>query len=269
MSDTTKPTITTRVARAGHQDHRFFSWGVFDELTGHETLSGLMALAVSGRRLEPGEAALLDDIATLWTVADPRIWPLKVGRLAASFGGTLEGLAASVLCLDCLYVGGHRTTPAVARMLLKLADHLGPEIDQPERVDHAVRDLLLNKKHIPGFGVPFRDVDERLPPLRRCLRQRGRHTLPFWRLYEEVARVVIRRRGLQPNLAIGFVAACLDLGFDDEEIGALSIVIGLHTQVANVQEEGRLASPALRELPAGLVHYTGVGPRRSPRAGSE
>ena len=128
---------------------------------------------------------------------------------------------------------------------------------------------MLGQKFIPGFGVPFREHDERVPPLRRCVRQRGRHTLPFWRLQEEVAQLVTRERGLQPNMVLGFVAACLDIGFDPDELGALSIVIGLHTQVANVQEEGRLASPALRELPAGLVHYTGVGPRRSPRAGSE
>jgi hypothetical protein len=266
MSDA-KPTITTRVAHAGHQDHRFFSWDVFGELTGHTSMSGLMAMAVSGRRLEPDEAAALDDIATLWTVADPRIWPLKVGRLSAAFGGSLEGLAASVLCLDCRYVGGLHTTPAAARMLLGLAEELGPRLGDAAQVEAAVDRLLRQHKHLPGFGVPFRNQDERLPPLARSLRRRGRHTLPFWCLQQELARVVVARKGLQPNLALGFVAACLDLGFDPEQIGALSIVIGLHTQVANAHEEAALASPALQALPPQWVHYVGVGPRRSPRAG--
>ena len=266
MREATKPTVFTRVARAGYEEHRFFSWGVFGELTGRETLSGLVAMAVSGRRLDPGEVAMLDDIAAVLTVADPRIWPLKVGRLAASYGGALEGLAAGILSLDCLYVGGYRTTPTAARMLLELAARLGPDVEDPARVEEAVRDLLLSTKPIIGFGVPFRDQDERLPPLRRCVRQRSRHTLPFWRLYEEVVRLVIRESGLQPNIALGLAAAYLDLGFDPDQAGALSVVAGIQTHLANTFEEGRLASPALRALPAERVHYVGVGPRRSPRA---
>lgn len=259
-------TVRTRVAHAGYHEHRFFGHRVFDELAGNESLAGLVALSISGRRLQPDQAALLDDMATVLTVADPRIWPLKVARLAASYGGALEGLAASMLCLDCLYVGGYRNTPAVAHLLQQLAQQLGPQADDPACVAQAVRAGLLSKKFIPGFGVPFREKDERVPPLHRCVRRRGRHTLPYWRLQEQVAQLVIDERGLHPNMVLGFVAACLDIGFEADELGTLSILMSLHTQLANATEEGRLASQVLRELPASRVGYAGAAPRRSPRA---
>ena len=166
MSEATKPTVFTRVARAGYEEHRFFSWGVFGELTGRETLSGLVAMAVSGRRLDPGEVAMLDDIAAVLTVADPRIWPLKVGRLAASYGGALEGLAAGILSLDCLYVGGYRTTPTAARMLLELAARLGPDVEDPaERPAVGVLDRSARR----GGSARPAAVDQADHRLRRAL----------------------------------------------------------------------------------------------------
>jgi hypothetical protein len=90
--DGTLGALPTRVAHAEWGVNRYFGFPVPD-LLGDETLTGLVALAVGARRLPAAEREVLDDIAVAMTLADPRIWPLKMTRLVASYGGGLAGMA--------------------------------------------------------------------------------------------------------------------------------------------------------------------------------
>ncbi len=78
--------IFTRVGHAGWNDHRHFGKWVFSELAGNTSTAGLIALAATGRLPDESACGMLDDIAVILTVADPRIYPLKLVRLASSFG---------------------------------------------------------------------------------------------------------------------------------------------------------------------------------------
>ncbi len=260
------PTIETRVAHAGHEDHAYRGFMVFRDLEAETTLAGLLSLGIAGRRLGPEEAEVLDELAWSWTVADPRIWPLKVTRLAASYGGFLPGLAAGLVSVDCRFVGAWRNAPAAARWLLRLRQDLGPELDHPRALTAAAEDLVASRPYLAGFGVPYRREDERVPALRRRLEARDRLKLPYLRLFDAVTEVVRREWDMEPNIAGLAAAVCLDLGFELPELGPLMIALAVHMFIANAHEGALQRSPALRRLPDEKIRYVGKPPRKSPRA---
>ena len=90
-----------------------------------ESFVGLLFLALAGRRPDENERGLLEDIAVAMTVAYPRIWPLKLGRLASSYGGCLAAVAAITVCLEGAYIG-HWTSLKAAQLLIDAGHALGP-----------------------------------------------------------------------------------------------------------------------------------------------
>jgi hypothetical protein len=259
--------IETRVAHAGYDESRLCGYRLFEELVGRESIAGLFGLVTGGRRLTPAQAAVLDDVAVINSVADPRIPLFKVTRLACSFGGGLEGLAAGMLCLDCTHIGGWYVIPAVAGHLVELRKQVGDAIDDTDSIDAAVRERLLPLEVVPGFGVIFRERDERIEVLERAIVERHqRHHLPYWRIQKRVSAVLGAERGLTPNETLSLAAVWLDLGFCPEEIGPLATALSFAPFLANVAEGWRQAPPALQRLPSERLHYVGPAPRVTPRA---
>jgi hypothetical protein len=190
----------------------------------------------------------------------------EILRLASTFGGTIQGIAAALLCMDCHVVGIWESSLATARWLVELRETLGDRAGDPEAVAQTVRDHLADRRYFPGFGVPFRVEDERVPPMWRCLEARGRDRLPYAHLFGLVGEVVRRERGMNPNIAGLAAAVCLDLGFAPDEIGPLLIFLAVHMFVANAHEGARQAPAVLQRLPDDRVRYVGPAPRVSPRA---
>lgn len=258
------PRIPTRVAALGYSEHRFRGYAVFAELTG-TSYAALIALAVSGRRPTADETEALDLLAGVTTVADPRIWPLKLARLVASYGGCLAGFAASQLPLEGDRIGPPITVHA-ATMLVEMHQAVGGRLDDREACRAAARELVAQRRRLVGFGIPFRPADERYVALRAALVARGRTELPFWRLHEILVEVVQSDRGLPPNIGIGTAAMLLDMGHGPHEAAAIVHFINQHVFVANAFEGARDAREELRVLPASTIRYVGAPPRRSPRA---
>jgi hypothetical protein len=256
--------LPTRVGHAEWGDNRAFGHSVAEELAGKERYVGLLSLAVAGRRLTASECAVLDDLAVVMTVADPRIWPLKLVRVVASHGGCLAAFAAGELCLDEAFVG-HYTTGEAARMLFDTQHTLGDRCLDPGAVTEHVRALLAQGKRLLGIGVPFRPVDERVVMLIERVRARGRADLPFWKLFLLFQTALERVKKLRPNIGLGAAALCLDLGFTPRECAILVASLGSTDFLANAVE-GSLQAPAvLRELPNSAIVYRGCEPRTSPR----
>jgi hypothetical protein len=260
--------IKTRVAWAGWDDHKFCGHWAFAELMGHESYTGLLALAITGRRLPHDQCVMLDDLAGAMTVAEPRIWGPKAARLAAAFGGTLAACCAATLCLEGSAVGPWTTTRA-ARNLLALRSALEGRRSDPEAVRRETLALLAAQKRLVGFGVPFRPYDERLRALARCVEKRERDRLPFWTLQVAMSDALRREKGLEPNIGIGTAAVCLDLGLAPDEIAPLAVALNQHLIYASAVEGARQAPAALRHLPDDRIDYVGRPPRKSPRAESE
>ncbi len=257
--------LTTAVGHAANGENHYLGYAVGRELAGRETQTGLVALAIGARRLTSAERAVLDDIAVVMTVADPRIWPLKLARVVASYGSTLPAMAAANLCIERAFIG-HWTSGTAAETLVSLREAIGESIDDEVLVSREALHFLATRRRWMGFGVPFRDQDERVAALRRCLENRGRTSQPYWRLLETLSKVLYQHKKLRPNIGIAVGAACLDLGYSPREVSLLSVALGQTDYLANAVEGAAQAPEMLRELPARIVRYVGPARRRTPRA---
>jgi hypothetical protein len=257
--------VPTRSAHWGWDEHRYFGHKVFEELAGHESFMGLTALSVLGRRLSPEDCCVLEDAANTLTMADPRIWPLKLTRVVASYGGTVAAAAAGLLVEEGAQIGPWACGRA-AGVLAELHAEIGTRQDDAKHVRGVVVRYLERHAFIWGFGTPFRSRDERLVAFRRCMNTRGRHTRPHYRTMEAVANAVRGFRRAEPNIVLALAAVCLDMGLAVDEIGPLATTLMQHMFFAAAVEGARQAPEFLRELPENYVTYVGRAPRASVRA---
>jgi len=257
------PEIATRSAHWGYDEHRYFGHAVFEELRGRESFAGLTALSVLGRRLAPEVCALLDETAVCLTLADPRIWPLKLTRLIASYGHAIPAAAAGMLIQQEARIG-HWTMQNAAAALVALKSQVDAvSSDDAQRV---VRSYVREQPFVWGFGTPFRKRDERLLAFRDSVERRGFDRLPYFKLFDALAREVTAERHACPNIAAALAAVLLDQGLAVREIGPLAIALSQHMFMAHGVEGAALASPVLQRLPLEFVRYVGPKPRQSPRA---
>ncbi len=259
-----KPIIVTRVAHAGSADHRFMGRGVLTELLGNETGTGLLALAILGRRVTADEKDVLDAMAVALTAADPRIWPLKASRIAASYGEVLAGLAIGQLAMMGTYTGP-RIIGAAAEHLSRLRLALGEDTTE-QLAALRIAEHMATGERFAGYGIPMREHDERFLALRAHMNRIGRDGLPHWRTQEALSAAMVRERKLAPNIGIGLAAGLLDLGASPAQAGALSIGLIQHDFAANAFEAAQQRSSAMQQLPDDCVDYVGPPPRLSPRA---
>ncbi len=253
--------VETHCAHWGHNDHRYFGNAVFGELTGKETFTGLVALSILGRRLPREHCEVLDDIACISTLADPRIWPLKITRLIAAYGAAMPAIAAGIANLQGAIVSPWQASEAAGTLEALMANVRELQVVKP-----AIERLFESERAVSGYGLPCRSVDERLVALRECIQRRGRHSLPYWSLLTACAGAVGPSRRHTPNIGLGIAAAMLDMGISRAEIGPLTCALFQHMLFANAVEGAMQAPRVLRQLPDKDVAYCGAEPRVSPRA---
>lgn len=261
MSDE-RPTIRTRVARAGYGDNDFRGYRVNEELVGRETMASMAALAVGGPRLEGEAREILEAVAVAVTVADPRIWPLKVTRIAGAFGSSFFALAAGNLALDGALMSTH-TSGEVARRLQELLPKAAGMDD--EALLRHLREAWPERRP-PGFGVPARPRDERVDGIMAYLEARGWQERPYIALFRRVRDLMRSAHGLEANLVLIYGAVGLELGFSPELVGPLAWTTAQNALWANAVEASAEPAEVLRRLPKAAATYVGPPPRRSPRA---
>jgi hypothetical protein len=257
-------TQKTRTAHWGWDEHRYFGYRVFAELAGQESFTGLLALSILGRRLPSESIAVLDDIAGVVTLADPRIWPLKLTRVLASYGSPIPAVAAGLLMEDGARIGPS-TTIFAARALAAFHAELGERSDQSEVVDASVARYLETQPFVWGFGTPFRARDERLVAFEERMRRCGRNELPHFRTMRAVADAVRRARRVEPNMGIALAAVLLDMGITPEQIGVLVTALMQHMFFGHAVEASSPSDPVLRVLPEAYIEFHGSAERTSPR----
>ena len=253
-------TIRTRVGRSLTGDYDHFGLRVFRDLAGSTSYLGLIAFAITGRRLSRDDEAVLDDLAVSSHVPEARVWPIKLARIGASLGRAMPGFLCASVALDCDLVGG-RVAEDAATMLVDLREYLATTTDD----DASIAAFIEPRKRLIGFGVPLREVDERVVSMRRCLERRERTNGAYWLLAERLWRVVKERRGVEVNIIGATAAIGLDLGFAPRDIVPIAAILLQPTLLANAVA-GAVESPEeLRCLPADAVRYVGPAPRESPR----
>jgi hypothetical protein len=255
----------TRSGHWGWDEHRYFGHAVFEELAGKQSFTGLMALSILGRRLSDEDVAVLDDMAGVLTLADPRIWPLKATRLVASYGATIPAVAAGLLIEEGARIGPS-TGARAAEVLGEFHRRIDGRVDDRAHVEAVVGEYLAEHSFVWGFGTPYRSRDERLIAFRECMHRRGRDVLPHYRTMEAVTEVVRATRSSEPNIGVAVAAVSLDIGLTPAEVGAISAALMLHMFFGHAVEEASSQTTLLRRLPDEYVRYTGRKDRTSPRA---
>jgi len=259
-----EPIVQTHVAHWGFDEHQYFGYAVFAELLPHESLMGLNALSVLGRRLSVNDCRVLEEAALALTMADARIWPLKLTRAVASYGRAIPAAAAGLLMLQDAQIGPWPAGKAAA-MLSDFHARLQRDVT-PEAATREVTRYLEAHGFLWGFGTPFRGRDERLAAFRHCIRARELDQRPHFRTFERIREAAAHLRNVEPNIVSALAAICLDMGLGVHEIGPLTTTLMQHMFFAHAVEAAREQDPPLRLLPDGHVRYAGAGPRQSPRA---
>lgn len=260
------PVVVSRVAHAEYEDHRFMGHSAFHDLLGHETITGLLALSILGRRVDDDVKTALDLMANCCSAADPRIWPLKAARVAASYGEALAGFAAGQLAMMGPFMSP-RTIGTAAEGLARLRMKLDAEGADPgaDVVDRVVLEHIAHGR-VGGYGVPLRPQDERYVALHGAMTRVGRHMLPHWRAQEILSAAMRREKKLEPNIGIALAAALLDIGCTPWQAGTFATHLFGHTMIANSFEASVQRSAAMQALPLDTIRYAGHAPRKSPRS---
>ena len=252
--------IVTRVGFADFGDYDHFGKRLYRDIAGRTSFLGLAVFAISGTLLPAEDVAVIDDVAVCMHCPEPRVWPAKLGRIAASAGHFPVGIVVGWSALDS-EIGVHLGDEA-AHMLLDLQRELDAGTDAPAIMAAFVK----GRATLPGFGVHGRRVDERVEALRACLVRRGRSEGKFWKLAEALWPVAQAERSLDPSIWAAVAAVLLDLGLEPGQMGPLLSLLFQPSYLAHAVEGAKLKSPSLRRLPPEAVRYLGKEPRTSPRA---
>ncbi len=253
-------TLPTRVGIARWTEHELFGRRLYGELLGNVDLGQWIVLGTTGKLLAAEDSPVVTALAITLGIIDPRIWPLKVTRVASAFGRFTSGVACGALLYDSATLGPHTGTRA-AHFLCDVARGR----DAGASLEAAV-DAAMDRQSAPGFGVPFRDADERIVALGGFLRSQGRDARPMWRLLEAITPVVKARKGLPPNIAVGTAAAMMDIGLGPDDVTPTGFALMQLPQLANALEGAEQRPAALQRLAPERVRYVGRPPRRSPKA---
>jgi hypothetical protein len=263
----TLPPLTepTRSAFWAFDEPRYHGHRVFAELAGQESWTGMLALSIFGRRMPADVCGVLDDAVGALTLADPRIWPLKLTRVVGSYGGLLPALFAGQLAEDGARIGPWACVEA-AKALIALHKDIDGKQDDDAHVRAVVAEYRDRHRFVWGFGTPYRGRDERVIAFRRSMERRERTGLPYYRTMNAVASAMKEAAGAEPNIGGVMASALLDMGLAPLEVGAMVVALIQHMFFSQALESTGAPNPALRELPPAYVTYRGREPRASPRA---
>ncbi len=258
--------IDTRVGLIVDGDNRFFGRSAYADWCERMTDASdgiLVALGVADPSPAAREALRLAMLGTM--SPDARVWPLKLTRLLASHGDPLAGFFGAQL-VSAGKVMGPGAALHAARALRYIGDVVGDDPTDAELTAAIAAWKARCGGRIGGFGVPFRDIDERRVHLLRLIAGGPLAGGRYFRLHERVAAVM---HPLQPNVALTVAALFLDVGIDAERAGVALAVMMSHVFLGHALEAADQDGARLHDLPADVVEYRGVAPRRTAARAAE
>lgn len=256
--------VRTRVGRAIPNGNLYFGYRVEQDFLDEDGYWRGMLLGMGAGPEQLQHLRLVKRLAGCTLVADPRIWPLKAARLAASFGSAIAGVCAGNVFLEGGMIGPVSAEQGAA-FLCDIDKRWDGTDSCPALVDELARRRAKGDR-FPGFGIPFREVDERVAVVDRIVAEEGRGRGRYWRCALAVEAALSGRRPLPRNLVGAGSAALLDCGFTPKQVGLIMWSYGLPTYVANAVEGAAMPAPVLRNLPPSTITYRGPPLRISPRA---
>jgi hypothetical protein len=260
--------MTRPITNAGHIAYgrnRFCGADVFDTLArAVSTPSDLLILSFGGRALDDGDREVLRCVSLAVTSPDARVWPLKLTRVLASHGNLFASFHGAQLANLTDRIGPNAAT-SCARALAAIGERVEDPADTA-RLDEEIARFLESRPTVGGFGVPFREEDERLVELERLLAGHAITRRKPWLISQGLARAMRARHGIRPNVVSALASIILDLGIAPHRAGLFVGVMMTHTYAAHALEACDRDSGLLRELDfTRHVEYRGRAPRRVPR----
>ncbi|MFV8755018.1 hypothetical protein ACNOYE_31090 [Nannocystaceae bacterium ST9] len=250
--------IDTRVGVIIDGDNRFLGRSVFADWSRDMTGQIDAVLAILGvREITASEREVLRLISLCTTSPDARIWPLKLTRLIASYGDAAAGYYGGQL-VSTSKIMGPGTASSAGRALHWIGERVGEDPSDAAVAEALAAWRARGEGRIGGFGVPFRDVDERrVALLQLCAGtpiERRRH----WRLH---LQVVAAMPELEPNCVISIAALLLDIEVAPAQCGlALALAMG-HVFLAHAVEAAAIDGARAHAIPADMVEFRGAARR--------
>jgi hypothetical protein len=256
--------IPTRVGWADFGDYDTYGKRLYRDLAGKTPFLALAAFSLTGKLLDDEDAKVLDDLAVCVHVPEPRVWPVKLARVAATSGTVVTGLVAGASVLDSAYIGVH-AAGAAASVLRELAGFVERTAATNGARSELIAQFVASREHLAGFGVQARRVDERVVAMRAALTARGRAGRPFWSLGEELWAAA-EKKGLGVNVFGAVAAALSDLDLDPDAVASMLALLLQPSFLAHAHEGTQRRAASLARLPADAIRYVGKAPRTSARA---
>lgn len=199
-------------------DHEIRDQLLYGTLLGKKNFLQVAALSIGGVELSDSDARLVDEIAVIFQLADPRIWPLavtrRIGRLGQPLGARLTAGIASMFnpfMVSCPTAGFFAVLERI-EVALAGGMTLGQWLD----------DALATKIRIPGVGRPvLRGPDERFALSVAAAHKYQRGDGANLAVIVELNELLIERKGLHLNGAAVFAAIMRDLGFSAPALAAM------------------------------------------------
>ena len=255
----------TRVGHIAYGRNRFCGADVFGKLAYEVAIpSDLIVRAFGGRRLDTADREVLRCVALAVTSTDARVWPLKLARILASHGNLYAGFHGAQLANATDRMGPNAGTGA-ALALAAISDAVGAAHDDASVIEAAAHRLVEAQAVIGGFGVPFRDEDERLVELAKLLECHPITRRRAWRMYRGLAAAVYARSKVRANVVAALAAIAIDFEIAPHRVGLFITIAMSHTFAAHALEACDHDGELLRELAVEHVEYRGQPPRVSRR----
>jgi len=174
----------------------------------------------------------------------------------ASFGNAYAGHFGAQLANF-----SERMGPGTASMTAASLEWLAARVAEGASVADAV---ALHPGRIGGFGVPFRDQDERLVGLMKLIIDHPARARPMWKLHEQVVEVMRGQHQLASNVVFPLTALLLDLGIPARRMGMFLSLLMAPTFAAHALEAADHDAAYLREIPPSAIDYRGRVARSLP-----
>lgn len=230
-------TIKTRVGLAVHGDNMFRGHSVRHELVGARSFWQMLSLSLGGPELTAFQCEALDAMTSSATAADPRIWPLKVTRVAGAYGGMWSALCSTFIMGDGSSVGCNPCGPAAVcfQRIQELLEEQGEDTDIAGVLEQV---RLEQGGRWAGFGVPGRAEDERFLAVNEWFEQHCPENYPttYWNVLQRMRPIMIDSYALQLNLVTCVTALLLDMGFDASQVVVMAFFTVMPCYIANAYE---------------------------------
>lgn len=250
--------INTRVGCIVEGDNRFLGRSVYHEWERSiETPADPLLHVLGVTRLDSVTREAFRLLSLCVMSPDARVWPLKLTRLLASWGDPIAGFFGAQLVTAGRVMGPGATTFA-AQALTSIARAVGTEPTLASVQAAAERFKDETQAPLAGFGVPFRDVDERRVALLRFVGDGPLSQRAYWKLHQ---LLVETQAPAAPNCIISFAALLLDAGVPPERCGLAVTLLMPHVFAAHALEASTLDGAKLNSWPVTQVKYKGAGPR--------